>query len=55
MRWLSVAAAVVGFASWASALDPIEAYGNKLFNKDGSQFFIKGESIHGSGELNTTG
>lgn len=28
-------------ASTAAALDPIEAYGNKFFNKDGSQFYMK--------------
>lgn len=43
MRWSSLALAVFGLASSATALDPIEAYGNKLFNKDGSQFFIKGQ------------
>lgn len=35
--------AVLGLGTSVTALDPVEAYGNKLFNKDGSQFFIKGE------------
>lgn len=43
MRWLSAAAALAGFASWVSALKPVEVYGNKFFNDDGSQFFIKGK------------
>lgn len=43
MRWPSVATAAIGLFSWASALDPVEVYGNKFFNKDGSQFFLKGE------------
>lgn len=35
-------AVLSGLAASAAALDPIEAYGDKFFNKDGSQFFIKG-------------
>ncbi|PHH71975.1 hypothetical protein CDD80_4852 [Ophiocordyceps camponoti-rufipedis] len=35
-------AALVGLVASTAALDPIEAYGNKFFNKDGSQFFVKG-------------
>ncbi|GAO18256.1 uncharacterized protein UV8b_01270 [Ustilaginoidea virens] len=35
-------AAMFGLASSGAALSPVEAYGNKFFNKDGSQFFIKG-------------
>ncbi|KAK5997883.1 Protein EPD1 [Cladobotryum mycophilum] len=42
MLWSSVAVAIYGFATYVAALDPIEAVGNKFFNKDGSQFFIKG-------------
>ncbi|KYK61188.1 putative beta glucanosyltransferase [Drechmeria coniospora] len=34
--------AVLGLIASAAALDPVEACGNKLFTKDGSQFFIKG-------------
>ncbi|EQK99598.1 Glycolipid anchored surface protein GAS1 [Ophiocordyceps sinensis CO18] len=35
-------AAVAAVAASVAALDPVEAYGSKFFNKDGSQFFIKG-------------
>ncbi|KAH6608080.1 glycolipid anchored surface gas1 [Trichoderma cornu-damae] len=42
MRWSSVAMALAGAESLAVALDPISISGNKFFNKDGSQFFIKG-------------
>ncbi|KAL7950956.1 glycoside hydrolase family 72 protein [Trichoderma barbatum] len=42
MRWSSVAIALAGAKSFAVALDPISVSGNKFFNKDGSQFFIKG-------------
>ncbi|KJZ80499.1 hypothetical protein HIM_00349 [Hirsutella minnesotensis 3608] len=34
--------AIASLALSATALDPIEVYGNKFFNKDGSQFFMKG-------------
>lgn len=35
--------AISAFAATAvAALDPVEVYGNKFFNKDGSQFFMKG-------------
>ena len=37
-------AVLSGLAASAAALDPIEAYGNKFFDKDGSQFFIKGRT-----------
>lgn len=45
MRWpiLKVAYSAALAASVA-ALDPIEVVGNKFFNKDGSQFFLKGAS-----------
>ncbi|KAL7933433.1 glycoside hydrolase family 72 protein [Trichoderma chlorosporum] len=42
MRWSSVAVALAGAKSFAVALDPVSVSGNKFFNKDGSQFFIKG-------------
>ncbi|KAH7320959.1 glycoside hydrolase family 72 protein [Stachybotrys elegans] len=42
MRWLSIGAVAVGLASFVAAIDPIEVYGNKFFNRDGSQFFMKG-------------
>ncbi|RFU79430.1 glycolipid anchored surface gas1 [Trichoderma arundinaceum] len=42
MRWSSVAIALAGAKSFAVALDPVSVSGNKFFNKDGSQFFIKG-------------
>ncbi|PNY29918.1 1,3-beta-glucanosyltransferase [Tolypocladium capitatum] len=35
-------AAISGLAASAAALNAVEAYGNKFFNKDGSQFFVKG-------------
>ncbi|KAJ6439559.1 1,3-beta-glucanosyltransferase gel3 [Purpureocillium lavendulum] len=35
-------AVLSGLAASVAALDPVEVYGNKFFNKDGSQFFIKG-------------
>lgn len=41
MRWSSAAVALAG-AKFVVALDPISVVGNKFFNKDGSQFFIKG-------------
>lgn len=43
MRLLSSLVAAACFTAAAVAIDPIEAYGNKFFNKDGSQFFMKGE------------
>jgi hypothetical protein len=42
MRWASVAIALAGAKSFVVALDPVSVVGNKFFNKDGSQFFIKG-------------
>jgi hypothetical protein len=42
MRWASAAIALAGAKSFAVALDPVSVVGNKFFNKDGSQFFIKG-------------
>ncbi|XP_044724367.1 glucanosyltransferase domain-containing protein [Hirsutella rhossiliensis] len=42
MMQSSLLAAVAGLAASVAALDPVEATGNKFFNKDGSQFFIKG-------------
>ncbi|KAK0387967.1 hypothetical protein NLU13_4211 [Sarocladium strictum] len=40
---LGFTAAILGaLTSSASALDAVEVYGNKFFNKDGSQFFMKG-------------
>ncbi|KAL7812552.1 glycoside hydrolase family 72 protein [Trichoderma gracile] len=42
MRWSSVAVALASAKSFAAALDPVSVVGNKFFNKDGSQFFIKG-------------
>ncbi|KAL6892361.1 glycoside hydrolase family 72 protein [Trichoderma evansii] len=41
MRWSSAAIALAG-AKFVVALDPVSVVGNKFFNKDGSQFFIKG-------------
>ncbi|KAM0515979.1 hypothetical protein ACHAPE_005600 [Trichoderma viride] len=42
MRWASAAIALAGAKSFVVALDPVSVVGNKFFNKDGSQFFIKG-------------
>jgi 1,3-beta-glucanosyltransferase GAS1 len=46
MRWpiFKVACSAALTASSVAALDPIEVLGNKFFNKDGSQFFLKGAS-----------
>lgn len=45
MRVSSLSLALSGLATVVSAaLDPIEVVGNKFFNKDGSQFFLKGSS-----------
>lgn len=44
MRFSSIALALSGLLSTATALDAIEVVGNKFFNKDGSQFFLKGSS-----------
>lgn len=44
MRWASAAIALAGAKSFVVALDPVSVVGNKFFNKDGSQFFIKGEN-----------
>ncbi|KAK3320918.1 Glucanosyltransferase-domain-containing protein [Cercophora scortea] len=41
MKFSLLSSAVIGAAA-ASALQTIEAVGNKFFNKDGSQFFVKG-------------
>lgn len=43
--WSLCLAAILGsFVQSVAALDAVEAYGNKFFNKDGSQFFMKGMS-----------
>ncbi|KAF7548061.1 hypothetical protein G7046_g8808 [Stylonectria norvegica] len=42
MRWSTFGAALCGFVSAVHAIDAVEVSGNKFFNKDGSQFFIKG-------------
>ncbi|KEY70708.1 hypothetical protein S7711_07334 [Stachybotrys chartarum IBT 7711] len=43
MRWSSItAAAAGGLVTSVAALAPIEVVGNKFFNADGSQFFMKG-------------
>jgi hypothetical protein len=43
--WSIGLAAILGaFTSSVAALDAVEVYGNKFFNKDGSQFFMKGMS-----------
>lgn len=42
MRSLTIGAALCGLIACVSAIDPIEAKGNKFFHKDGSQYFIKG-------------
>lgn len=46
MREMGAASALliqlIVLISCATAVDPVEVSGNKLFNKDGSQFFIKG-------------
>lgn len=52
MRWSSVAVALASAKSFAVALDPVSVVGNKFFNKDGSQFFIKGTSLWRRGEGN---
>lgn len=39
---LSRASVLVGFVAAAAALSPIEVIGNKFFDKDGKQFFMKG-------------
>ena len=40
---LLIGAVLCGLAPLVAALDAVEVAGNKLFNKDGSQFLIKGE------------
>lgn len=45
MRCTAFWTAVLGLATSVAALDPVEVYGNKFFNKDGSQFFMKGEIL----------
>jgi hypothetical protein len=44
MPWPTIKTLLLGLGlpALAIALDPIEAHGNKFFNKDGSQFFMKG-------------
>lgn len=42
MRWSTITTFFLGIASFVAAIDPVEVSGNKFFNKDGSQFFIKG-------------
>ncbi|CAG9938861.1 unnamed protein product [Clonostachys rosea f. rosea IK726] len=42
MYWCRFGLGLLGLAGLARALDPVEVKGNKFFNKDGSQFFIKG-------------
>jgi hypothetical protein len=44
MQSFRLAAVLAALASCVASLDAIEAYGNKFFNKDGSQFFMKGVS-----------
>lgn len=42
------------FAALTVALDPVEVYGNKFFNKDGSQFFMKGTPLMSDLESETS-
>ncbi|KAF5134939.1 Protein EPD1 [Metarhizium anisopliae] len=35
--------AMFGLGAFVAALDPVEAYGNKFFTRNGTQFFVKGE------------
>ena len=42
MRFSSVAPALVGLATAVEAISTIEVVGNKFFDKDGKQFFMKG-------------
>ncbi|KAI9171002.1 Telomeric DNA-binding factor trf1 [Paramyrothecium foliicola] len=42
MHWLSSTTLLFGLFVLAASIDPVEVYGNKFFNKDGSQFFLKG-------------
>lgn len=44
MRFSSLGLALSGMATAVAALDAVEVLGNKFFNKDGSQFFLKGPS-----------
>ena len=46
MRSLAFALVAWVLAAATAALDPIEVSGNKFFNKDGSQFFLKGTIQH---------
>jgi hypothetical protein len=46
MRSLAFALVAWVSAVTTAALDPIEVSGNKFFNKDGSQFFMKGMVLH---------
>lgn len=39
---LALGSALLSLATSVTALDAVEVYGNKFFNKDGSQFFMKG-------------
>lgn len=36
----------LGFAAGVSAISTLEQYGNKIYDQDGNQFFIKGKSSH---------
>lgn len=51
MRFPSIALAFSGLLSTVTALDAIEVVGNKFFNKDGSQFFLKGSSDAADGAI----
>jgi hypothetical protein len=42
MRSSFFAAALASFAAAANAISTIEVVGNKFFDKDGKQFFLKG-------------
>lgn len=42
MRYSSLAAVLIGLFTTISAIDPVEVVGSKFFNKDGSQFYLKG-------------
>ncbi|KAL6855319.1 hypothetical protein ACO1O0_006460 [Amphichorda felina] len=44
MTRLALGALLCSLVTRGAAVDPIEVAGNKFFNKDGSQFFIKGVS-----------
>ncbi|OAQ60991.1 1,3-beta-glucanosyltransferase gel3 [Pochonia chlamydosporia 170] len=42
MKLTTVCTALFGLVASVAALDAVEAYGNKFFNKNGTQFFVKG-------------